>query len=224
MGEVAMTHESTVVLSSALDRKDRPFLPLWAWGVLLAAMPALSFALQLWFSSQDNTLPLLFSHYTVSYIDWVFVPFNFFVVYTVNWRRGGLLFFAMVLSLVFNVISHAYWQYALVENPGYMFGREHIVLRSGWVHVCYATIQMTLLLAFLLVRKPSSKYCGLLTCLCVIYFVSGGISGYVMNDGFMMTDVIMVSMGLAMTLFYPRFAYGLPKRGFEPGATNDVMG
>jgi hypothetical protein len=210
MGKAALTHESTEVSSFAFGRRDQPMLPLWVWGTLLAALPPVSFALQLWFSSQDNTLPLLFNHYTVSYIDWIFVPFNYFVVYTVNWRRGGMLFIVMVLSLVFNVITHAYWQYALVENTGHMFGQKHLVLRSGWVHVCYSTIQMTLLLAFLMVRQPFTKYCGLLTCLCVIYFVSGGVSGYVMNDGFMVTDVLMVSLGLAMSLVYPRLAYGMP--------------
>lgn len=197
-------------MASALNRTQQPLLPLWVWGITLGAMPALSFALQWRFSSQDNALPLLFSHYTVSYVDWVFVPFNFFVVYAVNWRRGGLLFLAMVFSVVFNVIAHAYWQYALVENTRHMFGREHLVLRSGWVHVGYATIQMTLLLAFLLVREPSSRYCALLTCLCVLYFISAGISGYFMNNGFMLTDVIMVSLGLVLTLVYPRFAYGVP--------------
>src|SRR5436190_1360768 len=99
MGQIALTHESNEGLPPSLDQKQQPFLPLWASGVLLATMPALSFALQLWFSSQDSTLPLLFSHFTVSYIDWIFIPFNFFVVYTVNWRRGGLLFLAMILSL-----------------------------------------------------------------------------------------------------------------------------
>jgi hypothetical protein len=68
---------------------------------------------------------------------------------------------------------------------------------------------MNLLLAFLFVRQPSSKYGALLTCLCVVYFVSAGISGYIMNKGFMVTDIIMVSLGLALTLLYPRFAHGM---------------
>jgi hypothetical protein len=213
MSQSELTHQSDDALSRVLEQKRWAFLPVWAAGILLAAMPALSFALQLWFSSRDHTLPLLFTHFTVSYVDWVFVPFNFFAVYAVNWRRGALLFLMMILSLAFNIMSHAYWQYALVENPGHMFGQGHVLLRAGWVHVCFATIQMTLILAFLFVRQPSSKCCGLLTCLCCVYFVSAGISGYVMNKGFMITDVIMVSLGLGITLIYPRFGYAVPKGG-----------
>jgi hypothetical protein len=213
MDKAMRSHETGECVLSTPERKNDFFPPMWVPGIMLAAMPALSFALQFWFSSQDNTLPLLFSHYTVSYVDWLFVPFNFFVVYAVNWRRGGLLFLAMVFSVVFNVIAHAYWQHTLIENTGHMFGREHLVLRSGWVHVAYATIQMTLLMAFLLVRQPSPRYGALLTYLCVVYFVSAGISGYIMNDSFMVTDVIMVSLGLVLTLVYPRFAYGAVSAG-----------
>src|ERR1017187_9588905 len=74
---------------------------LWLASALLAALPAGSFALQYSFSSLDSRLPLLFNHFTVSYIDWVFVPFNFFVVWAVNWRRGGLLLILVALSLLF---------------------------------------------------------------------------------------------------------------------------
>ncbi len=210
MGHGALRHEPNEQLSSALERNDQLLLPLWAWGILLAAMPALSFGLQFWFSSEENTLPLLFGHYTVSYVDWLFVPFNFLVVYAVNWRHGGSLLVVMVFSLAVNAVTHAYWQYALVENPGHMFGRNHVILRAGWVHVCYGTIQMTLILAFLFVRQQSSRHSGLLTCVCVVYFISAGISGYVMNNGFMTADVIMVVLGLALTLIYPRLA--LPRQ------------
>lgn len=201
--------------SSLLGENRVSAFSAWTAGIVLAGMPAISFALQLWFSSQDDTVHLLFSHFTVSYIDWVFVPFNLFVVRAVDWRRGGSIFAAAVAALVFNIVAHAYWQSALTEHPGHMFGPEHVVLRSGWVHVGYATIQMTLILAFLFVRHPSPRYCDALTCLCVIYFVSGGISGYLMNNGFMITDVLMVSFGLALTLIYPRFAKRVSRNGLE---------
>ena len=182
--------------------------PKWLWiaGVTLAAVPALSFLLQLFFSFRDDTLPLLFGNYTISYIDWVFVPFNFFVVYAVNWRRGGLLLFLMGLSLVLNICVHAYWQSARLDNAGHMI-QSGVVLDAGWVHLGYATIQTTLIGAYLFVREPSCRFCGLLTVLCLTYFFCGGVSGYILNNGFMITDVLMVTSGLACTFIYPRFAY-----------------
>ncbi len=178
---------------------------------LLAAMPVLSFSLQVWFSSRVDALPLLFRHFTVSYVDWIFVPFNFLVVYAVDWRRGGSLFFTLVLSLVLNVVTHAYWQSSLVENPGHMFGNEHTILPAGWVHLCYSTIEASLILAFLFVRKSQARFTAPLTAMCLAYFIGAGISGYLINKGFMLTDVITVSLGVSLTLICPRLLYG-PRR------------
>jgi hypothetical protein len=172
-------------------------------GVSLAMLPLGSFLLQYALSLIGETELLLFQHLTVTYVDWVFVPFNYLVADIIDWQRGKTLFGLTLLAVVLSVATHAFWQYHLGEG-GYMLTREHVMLPAGWVHLGFSVVQMTLLLAFIFIRRPSPRFLLAATLLAVSYFVAAGICGYVMNNGFMITDVFMVVLGLFFVVVYPR--------------------
>ena len=177
----------------------------WTAGVLLALMPVASFLLQYVLSAQEGTEAFLFQHFTVTIVDWIFVPFNFFVVRVIDWRRGGVIYAVTILSVILNTATHAYWQYHGI-NGGHMMNKEHVVLPAGWVHLIYSTLQMILLAAFIFARRsssPCSPYRRITTQLAIGYFVAAGVCGYVMNNGFMITDVMLVSLGLFFLIVYP---------------------
>jgi hypothetical protein len=184
-------------------------------GVLLAFMPIASFIAQYCYSVQNETERQFFQHLTVTYVDWVFVPFNFLVVYVIDWRRGGVIFAATIASVVLNTAAHAFWQEKFIDK-GHMFTSEGVILPGGWVHLAYSNLQMILLLAFIFARKRESRYERITTCLAVAYFVSAGIAGYYMNNGFMVTDVVMVSSGLLFVLVWPALLSKLHAAPVEP--------
>jgi hypothetical protein len=185
----------------------------WAPGVLLGLLPVASFVLQYALSAARGTEPALFRHFTVTYIDWIFVPFNLVVVQTIDWRRGARISLVAVMSLIANIAGHAIWQYN-AGSGGHMISREQIVLPAGWVHLGFSVIEGTLLLAFVFARKRSGPFNTLATALAVVYFVGAGVSGFVMNHGFIATDAIMVTSGIFLVTVYPYF-----KRHRPVGAT-----
>lgn len=78
--------------------------------VLLASMPIFSFVAQLILSRDLGRDGVFWRHPTVVYLDWLFVPFNFFVVRVIDWRRGARIFTISCSSIVLNAAAHAWWQ------------------------------------------------------------------------------------------------------------------
>src|SRR6185503_5912409 len=66
----------------------------WLWqpqliaGILMGLLPAVSFLCQYVLSLRSGTQQFFSHHLTVMVVDWLFVPFNFFVVRIIEWRRG----------------------------------------------------------------------------------------------------------------------------------------
>jgi hypothetical protein len=174
--------------------------------ILLALLPAASFLAQLVLSYRAGTQGVLFHHLTVMVADWVFVPFNFLVVSTIEWRRGGRLYVIACASIVLNVFTHAFWQYNGLD-PGHMITQTGVVLPAGWVHLTFSTLEMILLVAFVFCRKSNASRVGVTTAIAVTYFSAMCACGYIIHHGFIVSDVSVFLSGLFFTLIYPRIAY-----------------
>jgi hypothetical protein len=185
----------------------RRAMAIWIAGIALSVLPVVSFVLQYAMSVGQGTDAQLFRHFTITYIDWVFIPFNLVVVRVIDWRRGAAISLVAVVSVVANIAGHAIWQYHGIDG-GHMISQEQVVLPAGWVHLGFSIIEATLILAFIFARKQSAPFNAIATALAVVYFVGAGVSGYVMNHGFIATDAIMVSVGVFLVVFYPRFTGG----------------
>src|ERR1043165_1128113 len=104
---------------------------------LLALLPLASFLGQYALSLRAGTQQILFHHPTIMVSDWIFVPFNFFVVRVIDWGRGGRLYLIACLSVILNVLAHAFWQYNGLD-PGHMITKTGIILPAGWVHLAFS--------------------------------------------------------------------------------------
>lgn len=171
--------------------------------ILLALLPAVSFLSQYVLSLRAGTQQFLFHHLTVMVVDWVFVPFNFFVVRVIDWRRGGRLYLIACISVILNVLTHAFWQYNGLDL-GHMITKTEVVLPAGWVHIGFSIMEMVLLVAFVFCRKVSASGLGVASMLATAYFLTMGICGYVMHQSFILSDVIVFVSGLFFVLVYPR--------------------
>jgi hypothetical protein len=176
-------------------------------GVVLALLPLASFLGQFAFSCRAGTQQALFSHLDVMLVDWIFVPFNFFVVKVIEWRRGATLFVIACVSVILNILTHAFWQYNRVD-AGHMISHAGVVLPAGWVHLAFSTLESVLLVAFVFCRKPGAPKLRVATILAAIYFLTMGICGYIMHNGFIITDVIVSLCGFFFVLVYPRLRGG----------------
>lgn len=173
-------------------------------GILLALMPLLSFAGQYFFSLRDGTQGLMLRHLTVTVVDWVFVPFNFFVVREIDWSRGGRLYALFCVSTALTVAAHANWQLHGLDL-GHMITKTGVVLPAGWLHLVFSILEMTLLTAFVFCRNESIASPGPATIFAVVYFLALGICGYIMHRGLIASDAIASGSGLFFILIYPRF-------------------
>ena len=166
-------------------------------------LPVASFILQYALSVQSHTQAQFFRHFTCAYVDWLFVPFNLVVVRIIDWRRGGSLLLIVLVSVIANIIAHATWQYYGIDG-GHMISRgTQTVLPAGWVHLGFSIIETTLILAFVFIRRPRKPFTRIATVLALTFFLAAGVSGYVINHGFITTDVIVVWSGTALVAVYP---------------------
>lgn len=170
---------------------------------VLALLPIASFLGQLWFSYQEGTQVALFHHLTVTIVDWVFVPFNYFVARVIDWRHGGRIYLIACFSILMNVVTHAFWQYNGLDG-GHMINKAGVFLPAGWIHLAFSSIEMVLLVAFIFCRKSVTQAVGLTTILASLYFLTMGACGYAMHHAFIASDVIVLVCGLFFTLIYPQ--------------------
>ena len=172
-------------------------------GLLVGLLPVASFALQYVMSVQSHTQTEFFRHFTCAYVDWLFVPFNLVVVRIIDWRRGGSLLLIVLVSVIANIIAHATWQYYGIDGGHMILRGTQTVLPAGWVHLGFSIIETTLILAFVFIRRPRMPFTRIATVLAIAFFLATGISGYVINHGFITTDVIVVWSGTALVAVYP---------------------
>ena len=187
--------------------------PMLTACVVLSLLPGVSFLLQYTLSVYSGTDLSFFRNYTVAYLDWLFVPFNLVVVWTIDWRRGGAVLLIVFVSIIANIIAHAIWQYYGIDG-GYMITRgTQVVLPAGWAHLGFSIIETTLILAFVFIRIPRWPLTSIATVLALMFFVAAGVSGYLIHHAFIATDVIMVGSGTALVTVYPWLRRRVLSRG-----------
>jgi hypothetical protein len=178
--------------------------------IVLGALPVVAFLLQYWAADREHASEALLRHYTVSYVDWVFVPLNVLFTILIDWSKVQTLSGAFVACIVLNGIAHIMW----IRNPGaggHMVRADGTFLWGGWIHLLYSTVQMTLVVGFFLTRaEPEGAAYAIATGLLILYFLAAGVSGYFINKRHLiLTDIIMVSVGIAATLWpYVRKLFG----------------
>lgn len=171
-------------------------------GALLVFLPLISFVAQYFFSIRAGTSDIMLHHLTVTIVDWIFIPFNYFVMRVIDWRRGERLFQIASLSVGINILVNAYWQYNGIDF-GHMITKTGIVLPAGWVHMVFSIIEMTLLVAFVFCRREDIRISKWVSLAAVSYFFTMLICGYLMHSGFILPDVIVFVCGTFFVLVYP---------------------
>jgi|ERR1043165_209543 hypothetical protein len=165
--------------------------------LVLSLLPVASFAAQYALSRRAGTVSLFWRHPTIIILDWIFVPFNYFVVPVIDWRRGISIFVVSIVSLSLNVLGAAFWQ-ATDADPGHMITHAGVVLPAGWVHLVFSACETTLLVAFVFSRCNDAKRVWIVNVLAIVYFFAAAAFGYSIHHAVIISDAIASGGGLLL--------------------------
>jgi hypothetical protein len=120
------------------------------WSILLALLPFLKWGSQYVISKKNGLLKSFKKHWTAYYADWLFVGFNFFFLYAVNFSKVFYLF--LVISLTLTLCNHHVWgkNNKLNKGSSHFFQKKSDKLNlSGVIHIIFSAIEMTFVLSVL---------------------------------------------------------------------------
>ncbi|MGV8168723.1 MAG: hypothetical protein ACP5N3_01575 [Candidatus Nanoarchaeia archaeon] len=122
-------------------------------------------------SLRGKRLWFLKRNYAFLYIDWVFVPFNFLIAYSVvfSWK---IFVISLIVTAVPTIILHNRWnKLNNVPKEIKYFVSENGVSLEGKIHFVFMTLQAAIVLTVIFSRATSNYYLLMMLCL-LIYFIS----------------------------------------------------
>jgi len=137
---------------------------------LLAILPVINFVLLFLVSKSRRTLHMLKGLYALTILDWVFVPFNFLIPYSVifSWK---MFFICMLLSLVPMIILHYKW-HKIRQKPSetkYLTTDKGLT-PEGWIHFIFMIVQLSLVATFVFSKAKVPYYYYAIVCI-MLYLV-----------------------------------------------------
>ena len=125
-------------------------MKLWVLGLILALLPVLNFIIQYFFAKKEKVLRPFNKNLICHSLDFIFIPFNFLLAYTLVFPLQKFWLFAIIAFLL-NILAHcAYWlRYKRSFRRSYMFTKKpKKMTSSGIIHFIFSTIQTFLVLEF----------------------------------------------------------------------------
>jgi len=175
---------------------------------ILVLLPVLSFFSQRFFAVQSNQLELFSTHIMVNYADWLFIPFNLFVLFATALTRRNLLIF-LGIGLVLNIGIHYYWgtlsEQGLIQSHLFVNGVSEMT-NGGIVHLLFSWIQTSLIGLFFFFTKNNKYviYC-LISLLFYVFTLFYG--SYVFHNGKPLITDIGLGLGLIMAIAFTFYRY-----------------
>jgi hypothetical protein len=167
--------------------------------IVSTLIPIISYIAQFYFSQIYGTETNLLRHNIVTIVDWLFIPINYFSIRSIDWRRGGVIFIASIMSAISGVLAHAYWQYYNIDG-GHMISPQGVILPAGWAHLSFTIIETEILILSVLCRKHTSRFAGLVSILIFMYFFISFIFGYLSHMAVTIGDFLLLTCGVLVVL------------------------
>jgi len=127
----------------------------WHPASALVLLPVVSWVLQWRLSVAGQTAEAFWSHSTVQLADWAFLLINPLIARGIDWSRGAILLAGAFAALVANVLVHWVWQMTGAD-PGHLISDEGVTLAAGWVHLCFATCESSLIVGWIICRRSDT--------------------------------------------------------------------
>ena len=168
-------------------------------GVLLALIPVVNFCLAYYFSKKDYRLHLFKEHWSCYFFDWIFVPFNFFVAFSIN-IGSVTLSYALLVSVFVSFFIHWFWIniHKREKIDFYMYDlKADRFTRAGIVHFIFFVIELALVsLFFIFSLNDVFSYLALFLIAC--FFLSTIPSSRHVHGKVKESDGVFLFLGLAI--------------------------
>lgn len=124
----------------------------------LALLPLLHVIVIAVISKLNKTLGLLKRIYAIMYLDWLFVPFNYFLAVSVDF--SWQLFFAfMLISLAVLILLHKKWHSNLgTLKYGKFFFKKKGLTAEGCAHLVFMILESAIVVTGIFSRATSIYY------------------------------------------------------------------
>jgi hypothetical protein len=124
----------------------------------LALLPLLHFIIIAVISKLNKNLGLLKCIYAIMYLDWLFVPFNYFIAISVDFSWPLLLTF-MAVSLAVLLLLHKKWHSNLDKlKYGRFFFNKHGPTPEGWTHFVFMLLESAIVVTAIFSAATSPYY------------------------------------------------------------------
>ncbi len=175
---------------------------------ILVILPIVSFFAQRFFAVQANQLELFSTHIMVNYADWLFVPFNLFVLYAANFSRKKLFIF-LGISLVFNIGINFYWSMlsgqGIIQSHLFVSNSPQITI-GGIIHLLFSWFQAGLVGVFFIYTKHN-KYVIYCLVSMVFYALTLVFGSYIFHNGKPLITDLVLCLFLLAVIFYNFYIY-----------------
>jgi hypothetical protein len=117
-----------------------------------------------------NTLNSLKNLYAITILDWIFIPFNFLIAYSIDFSWTKFAIF-IIISLIAISFLHYKW-HKLQNKPDEtkFFTSSKGLTVEGWIHFIFMTIQTSLVLTVIISKAIYPYYLYSMICL-LLYFI-----------------------------------------------------
>jgi hypothetical protein len=148
--------------------------------IILALLPIFSFLLQYFISNRNKKLKYFKELIPVMYLDWIFIPFNILVVYSIESVSRLVLWIALLTSFITNFSVHRYWYPRDGKPESYWFCKKSIMSQMNVTHMVYSSLQTAIILIFII--SNLKLIFGLAACiLLMVYFIMRFPSSLIMH-------------------------------------------
>ncbi|MCT4613133.1 MAG: hypothetical protein N4A47_07170 [Clostridia bacterium] len=163
---------------------------------ILISIPIIAFLSQLLFSAYENNTKAFIKNYTISILDFIFIPFNVYAYNAIYWGNYRLTIGLLILSSLGSLYTHYNWSKEPDRHKHIVksYKRLHI---SGYIHAIFCIVEMLiigmLVLSYRVDRILEYKIAGVIL---IIYFLFSIVSSYyVHNRKIYMEDLLRGVLG-----------------------------
>ena len=131
----------------------------------LALWPVIHFLVIFIVSKMNRNLDLLKNIYAIIYLDWLFVPFNFFIAEGADF--SWMLFSVfLTISLIATIYLHKRWHSINdgSRQANYLINKKGLT-EEGWIHFIFMIVQTSIVMTVLLSASLSIYYIYMMICL-----------------------------------------------------------
>lgn len=169
--------------------------------ILLTTLPIISFLLQYYFAARRKKLDLFNKFKPVKVLDWVFIPFNFLLVYVVSFNVKLSILLLMAVLIIDGIFSQIWLKIHKKEKNEFSLYdlKKGKMTAEGYVHKIYGNLQAVLVGLFIFSSiKNTFVYVELF--LLTLYLLGGIYSSISIHGKWIKADKIFILAGLAIMI------------------------